>query len=133
MLIFIVSTLLLGLVSAAVTFDSKFDIPSVDRAYVYPVIKRYTFGSLTAEDILAQSRGQYQSFWDPTDVVQKIRYSGVSHLIVTQAVVSCEQIGNEGSARITYGGIGQEFVEITVEAKQTTRLNCSWKIFARQR
>lgn len=126
--VFIFALLFIGLGLASPTYGSR-----VVRQLPRPSIKRYTFGNRGAGNILAESRSQTQYFWNPTNAVQRIRYTGVSQrLIVTQAVVSCEQTGNNGSGRVTSGGIGQQFIEITVEARQTTRLNCSWQIFARR-
>lgn len=127
----VLSLLCIGLALASPRPDSL--VSSVARALPSPVFKRYTFGNRGAGNILAESRSQPQYFWNPTYAVQRIRYTGVTQrYTVTQAVVNCEQIGNLGSARITSGGIGQQFIEITVEARQTTRLNCSWQIFVRR-
>lgn len=130
-LVFVFSVFFIGLGLASPLSDLV--VSRLARALPSPVIKRYTFGNRGAGNILAERRSQPQYFWNPTNAVQRIRFTGVTQrLIVTQAVVSCEQIGNSGSGRITSGGIGQQYIEITVEARQTTRLNCSWQIYARR-
>lgn len=49
--------------------------------------------------------------------------SGGSGAFLTYVLVNCDQSSNLGQAYVTYGGVGQHFIQIIVEAKVTNYFN----------
>lgn len=49
--------------------------------------------------------------------------SGTNGAFLTYVLINCEQASNLGRAYVTYGGVGQHFIQIVIEAKMTTYFN----------
>lgn len=49
--------------------------------------------------------------------------SGGSGAFLTFVLVNCDQSSNIGQAYVTYGGVGQHFIQIIIEARVTTYFN----------
>lgn len=49
--------------------------------------------------------------------------SGGNGAFLTYVLVNCDQASNLGQAYVTYGGVGQHFIQIIIEARLTTYFN----------
>lgn len=49
--------------------------------------------------------------------------SGGNGAYLTYVLINCEQSSNLGRAYVTYGGVGQHFIQIIIEAQVTSYFN----------
>ncbi|EDV99594.1 uncharacterized protein LOC6564732 [Drosophila grimshawi] len=81
---------------------------------------RYTLGARVSGDRLVAQGADVFSYPAQKDVSVQLTYpeSGAGS-IVTFVELICTQDNSEGNAYVVAGGIGQRFISIVVEAKQT--------------
>ncbi|XP_064538389.1 uncharacterized protein LOC135428366 [Drosophila montana] len=81
---------------------------------------RYTLGARVSGDRLVAQGADVYSYPARKDVSLQLTYpeSGAGS-IVTFVELICTQDNSEGNAYVVAGGIGQRFISIVVEAKQT--------------
>lgn len=79
---------------------------------------------LFAGDSVVANANNKKSWPTAQNVTTTLTYpSSGNGAFLTYILINCEQSSNLGQAYITYGGIGQHFVQIIVEAQVTTYFN----------
>ncbi|KAM8721374.1 hypothetical protein ACLKA7_007273 [Drosophila subpalustris] len=94
--------------------------PESVRARAVGQSVRYTLGSRISGDRLVAQDADVFNYPKTNDVSMQVTYpqSGVGS-IVTFVEIICTQDNDEGNAYVVAGGIGQRFISILIEAKQT--------------
>ncbi|KAH8295879.1 hypothetical protein KR044_001282 [Drosophila immigrans] len=81
---------------------------------------RYTLGSRISGDRLVAQTADVFNYGSRNDVSLQVTYPEAgTGAIVTYVEIVCTQDNNEGNAYVIAGGIGQRFISILIEAKQT--------------
>ncbi|XP_060662494.1 uncharacterized protein LOC132795654 [Drosophila nasuta] len=81
---------------------------------------RYTLGARITDDRLVAQNADVFNYASSNDVSLQVTYPETgTGAIVTYVEIVCTQDNNEGNAFVIAGGIGQRFISILIEAKQT--------------
>ncbi|KAH8386385.1 hypothetical protein KR093_000176 [Drosophila rubida] len=81
---------------------------------------RYTLGARVSDDRLVAQTADVFNYAASNDVSLQVTYpENGTGAIVTFVEIICTQDNNDGNAYVVAGGIGQRFISILIEAKQT--------------